>query len=238
MGKHVGPALVTQKCGHEFNIATLNRWLPAGKVERHGWIECKRQADKSRIVLSQPGGGVQTQDLSSIEHPLTTTPNKAWDYGYKDGTKSMKLSVCAEIIMLSAGLLLPLLCCRNCCLCLCRGSSSGSMGVAVCRCRGNYVAANVVVFFLFFVFLFFFLLLHSDGVMVSHLFPAVDIGVMAATVIAAVILSAIVPQVETKMAPTTTSVATMNETCHGMPSTLPSDPHPREGKGNEAECGG
>jgi hypothetical protein len=45
MGKRVGPAPVTQKCRHEFNIAFLNRLLLAGKVERHGWIECKRQAD-------------------------------------------------------------------------------------------------------------------------------------------------------------------------------------------------
>jgi hypothetical protein len=55
IGKRVGPAPVAQKRGHKFNIALLNWWLPAGKVERHGWIECKRQADKSRIVLGLPG---------------------------------------------------------------------------------------------------------------------------------------------------------------------------------------
>jgi hypothetical protein len=41
------------------------------------------------------------------------------------------------------------------------------------------------------------------------------------------------------MAPTTTTVATKNETCHGAPSTLPSNPCPREGKdkGNESKDG-
>jgi hypothetical protein len=43
--KGIGPTPVAQKCGHRFYIALLNRWLPAGKMERHGWIVCSRQAD-------------------------------------------------------------------------------------------------------------------------------------------------------------------------------------------------
>jgi hypothetical protein len=60
--------------------------------------------------------------------------------------------------------------------------------------------------------------LHDDGVVVSHLFPAVDIGVTGSSVAEAVFLGAVVPWVETKMAPTTTTVATTNETRHGTPS--------------------
>ncbi len=37
-GQRVSPTPVAQKRGHDFNIASLNRWLPAGKVERHGWM--------------------------------------------------------------------------------------------------------------------------------------------------------------------------------------------------------
>ncbi len=85
-----------------------------------------------------------------------------------------------------------------------------------------------------------FLLLHADGVLVSHLFPAVDIGITASSVAAAVVLGAIVPQVETKMASTTMTMAMKNEMHHDAPSTLPSDPCPREGKGkgNEGKDGG
>jgi hypothetical protein len=91
-----------------------------------------------------------------------------------------------------------------------------------------------------FLFLFLFLLLHANGVVVSHLFPAADIGVTASSVAAAVVLGAVIPRVETKMAPTKLTVATMNETRHNVPSTLPSDPHPREGKGkvDEGKGGG
>jgi hypothetical protein len=64
----------------------------------------------------------------------------------------------------------------------------------------------------------------------------------ASSVAAAVVLGAIVPRVETKMIPMTTTVTTMNETCHGAPSTLPSNLCPREGKGksegNEGKDGG
>ncbi len=76
--------------------------------------------------------------------------------------------------------------------------------------------------------------------MVFHLFPAVDIGMMTSSVTAAVVLGAHVPQVETKMAPTRMTIVTTNETHHGMPSTLPSSPCLREGKGesNEGEGGG
>jgi hypothetical protein len=154
------------------------------------------------------------------------------DYDYKDGAESM---------ILSAGLLLSPLppCCRPCYLCLCRGRSSGSTGVGVCRCRGKDIATTVVDFVFVFIFIFVFLL-HADGASVSHLFPAADIGVTALSVAAVVILGTVVPQVETKIVPMTMIVATRNETRHGMPSTLPSNPRPREdkGKGDEGEGGG
>ncbi len=57
-----------------------------------------------------------------------------------------------------------------------------------------------------------YLLLHADGVMVSHLFLATDIGMTALSVATAVILGAIILQVETKMAPMMLTVATTNET--------------------------
>ncbi len=74
-GKHVSPTPVTQKHGHGFNIALLNRWLPAGKVERHGWIVCKRQATYPRIVLNLPGRGFEprTSAPSYIPQPLRQT---------------------------------------------------------------------------------------------------------------------------------------------------------------------
>jgi hypothetical protein len=83
-------------------------------------------------------------------------------------------------------------------------------------------------------------MLHTNGVVMSHLFPAMDIGGTALSVAAAIFLSAVVPQVETKTAPTTTAVATTNEMRHGAPSTLPSNPCLREGKskGNEGKDGG
>jgi hypothetical protein len=157
-----------------------------------------------------------------------------------------------ESIILSAYLLLPLLppCSCCCCLCLRRGSSGGSTGLAVCRRRGGDIAAAVVdfvfvfVFVVVFVFTFvfvlsLFLLLHADKVVVSHLFPAADIGMMALSVAVAIVLGAVFPQVETKMAPTTATTGTTNERHHGAPSTPQSDPHPREGKGkgNEGEGG-
>jgi hypothetical protein len=74
--------------------------------------------------------------------------------------------------------------------------------------------------------------LHADGVLVSHLFPAVDINVTASSVATAVFLDAIDPRVETKMAPMTTTVATRNEMHYGTPSTPPSDPCPGEGEGD------
>jgi hypothetical protein len=127
-------------------------------------------------------------------------------------------------------LLLPLLwlCCRPCCLYLRKGSSGGSMGVAVCRRRGGDFAATV------------FLLLHANEVMVSHLFPAVDIGVTALSVAMAIDLGAVIPWVEIKMMPMTMTMATTNETHHGTPSTPPYDPCPKDnkGKGNEGKvCG-
>jgi len=52
----------------------------------------------------------------------------------------------------------------------------------------------------------------------------------ALSVAAAVFLSAVVPRAETKE-PTTTTTVTMNEARRDEPSTLPSDPRPREGEG-------
>ncbi len=78
-------------------------------------------------------------------------------------------------------------------------------------------------------------MLHTDGVVVSHLFQAADIGGMASSVSMATILAAIFLQVETKMVPTTTTVVTTNETHQGAPSTRPSNLHPREGKGKGNE---
>jgi hypothetical protein len=62
------------------------------------------------------------------------------------------------------------------------------------------------------------------------LLQAADIDVTASPVATAVVLGAVVQQVETKMVPTTTTVAMTNKMHHGAPSTLPSNPHPREGK--------
>ncbi len=82
--------------------------------------------------------------------------------------------------------------------------------------------------------------LYADGVMVSHLFLAVDIGVTASSVATAVFLGAVVPLVETKMAPTMTAMAATNKTLHGALSTPLSNPHPMKGKGkgNKGEDGG
>ncbi len=63
-----------------------------------------------------------------------------------------------------------------------------------------------------------FLLLQADGVVVSHLFPATVIGRMASSVAVAIVFGAIIPQMETKMVPATTTVATMNETHRGAAS--------------------
>jgi hypothetical protein len=52
----------------------------------------------------------------------------------------------------------------------------------------------------------------------------------ASSVAAVVFLGAVVPRAETKE-PTTTTAVTMNEACRGEPSTPPSDPCLREGKG-------
>ncbi len=79
-------------------------------------------------------------------------------------------------------------------------------------------------------------MLHSDGAVLSHLFPAADIGVMASSVAVAVVLGAVILGVETNLVPTTMTVATMDETRHSAPSTLPSNPCLREGKG-EGDAG-
>jgi hypothetical protein len=89
-----------------------------------------------------------------------------------------------------------------------------------------------------FLVLFLFLFLHAYGVMVSHLFPAVDISKTALFVGVAAILGTVVPQVETKIAPLTTTMAVMNEMHHCALSTLPSKPCLREGDGDEGEGGG
>jgi hypothetical protein len=85
------------------------------------------------------------------------------------------------------------------------------MGIAFFRRRGNDIATTVVDFVLF-LFLFLFLLLRADDVVVSHLFLTADNGVKASSVATAVVLGAVVPQVETKMVPTMTTVMTTNET--------------------------
>jgi hypothetical protein len=147
----------------------------------------------------------------------------------------MILSVRAESIILSVGLLLLPLppCCRHCCLCLRRGSSGGCMGVAVCRCRGNDVATTVVDFVLVFVFVFVFVFVAprqwGRGVP-----PLCSSGYRCDSLVChrSHCPWHRCPQEETKMAPTTMTVVTMNETGHGAPSTSPSNPHPREGKGN------
>ncbi len=66
------------------------------------------------------------------------------------------------------------------------------MGVAVCRRRSGDVATTLLILCLFlFLLLFLFLFLHANGVMLSYLFPAADIGVTALSVAAAAILGAI-----------------------------------------------
>jgi hypothetical protein len=57
----------------------------------------------------------------------------------------------------------------------------------------------------------------------------------ASSVAMADVLGAVVPQVETKMAPMTTTMMTTNETHHRAPSNPPSDPRPREGEGKGDE---
>ena len=78
--------------------------------------------------------------------------------------------------------------------------------------------------------------------MVSHLFLAADIGMMALSVAAAVFLGAVVLQAEMKMVPTTTTTAMVNEMRHSALSTPPFDPPPREANGGHAgmavNCGG
>ncbi len=91
-------------------------------------------------------------------------------------------------------------------------------------------------FLILFLFLFLFLLLHANGVMASYLFPAVVIDAMASSIATDIVLSNIIPQMETKMAPTTKTVATMNETRHGALSTLPSYSRPRESEGGGCHC--
>ncbi len=62
----------------------------------------------------------------------------------------------------------------------------------------------------------------GDGVVVSHLFLAADIGMTVSSVAGA----------ETaKTTPTTTTTAAMNGTRHSGPSTLRFDPPLREGNG-------
>ena len=67
----------------------------------------------------------------------------------------------------------------------------------------------------------------------SHLFPAMDIGMMALFVAATA---------ELKTAPTTRTTVTMNDTRCGVLSILPFDPPPREANGGHAgmavNCGG
>jgi hypothetical protein len=87
-----------------------------------------------------------------------------------------------------------------------------------------------------FVFVFVFVLvLHTDGVVVSHVFPAADIGMMALSISVAIVHGAIVLLLETKMATMTMTVVRINEMHHGPPSTPLSDSRLREGKGEGNE---
>jgi hypothetical protein len=63
---------------------------------------------------------------------------------------------------------------------------------------------------------------------------------MASSVAAAIILGDNIPQVETKMVPSTTTMAMTNEMHHSLPSTPLSDTllSEGEGKGNEGKGGG
>ena len=83
-------------------------------------------------------------------------------------------------------------------------------------------------------------MIHANGVVVSHLILAVDIGMMASSVATAIVLGAVVPLVETKMVPTMKTMAATNETHHGPSSTPMLDPRAREGKGkgDEGKGGG
>jgi hypothetical protein len=45
MGKRASPTHVARKHRHGFYAASLNWWLLVGKIKRHGWAVCKRQAD-------------------------------------------------------------------------------------------------------------------------------------------------------------------------------------------------
>ncbi len=56
------------------------------------------------------------------------------------------------------------------------------------------------------------MLLHNNVVMVSYLFLAADIVVMALSVAAAVLLGIVILQVDPKMMPTTTAMVTTNKT--------------------------
>ncbi len=80
------------------------------------------------------------------------------DYGYKVGNESMILSACAESIILSASLLLPLLptCCHHCCLCLRGCSSGGSRGGDLAATVFDFVFVFVIVFVFVFIFIFIF----------------------------------------------------------------------------------
>jgi hypothetical protein len=93
---------------------------------------------------------------------------------------------------------------------------------------------------LFSIFFINFLLLHANGVVVSHLFPAADIAVTASSVATAAILGVIILQVTTRLAQTMMTMVMLNEMRQGVPSTQPFNPRPREGKGkgNEGEGGG
>jgi hypothetical protein len=64
------------------------------------------------------------------------------------------------------------------------------------------------------------LLLHANGFVVSYLLPAADIGVMALSVIAAVVLGAVVLRVETKLELMTTTMPTTRRALHSAVQSL------------------
>ncbi len=92
--------------------------------------------------------------------------------------------------------------------------------------------AQLLLMILFCLVLFLILLLHVDGFVVSHLFPAADIGVAASSVAVAVVLGVIVLQVEKKIMPTTMTMATTNEMSQcGLHPTVQSPSEGGKGQG-------
>ncbi len=190
--------------------------MVSGIQKRNSTVPCLKSFGTKRTNSRVPGLKVESLFFRHIFKfclPIIDENRYAMAFGGEYGYKDG-----AESMILSVGAesMIPLV----------HISSSVSTGLAVCRRRAADVAATVV--------------LHADGVMVSHLFPALDIGMTASSVIAAIVLGAFVLRVDTKMVPTMMTLEKTNEMHHSTPFIPPSDPHPREGKGkgNEGKSGG